>query len=130
MYALMHAFCVQAFAFVEIFASAQQCGCDTAQHVEAVVFENIWAEAAASAYAEACAGTIPAPPLLNARLVLSTCAYTVLASATCKGPGFTKELVGGTTPNFAGVAQGRPSSLHVCALTQLHSTTLLCTLDS
>ena len=63
----MNVFRVQAFAFVEIFASAEVCGCDTEQHVEAEAFENIWAEAAASAYAEACIGAIPVPLLVTVR---------------------------------------------------------------
>lgn len=45
---------MQAFAFVEIFASAGTCGCNTEQFVEAEAIADIFVEAAASAYAEAC----------------------------------------------------------------------------
>lgn len=52
---------MQAFAFVEIFASAEVCGCDTAQHVEGMTMADIWAEASANAYAEACVSMFRIP---------------------------------------------------------------------
>lgn len=53
--------CVQAEAFAETFAAAQDCNCDVAVRAEASVWADIWVEAAANAYAEACVGA-PAPP--------------------------------------------------------------------
>ena len=53
--------CVQAFAFVEIFAAAELCGCNISQFIELDAVENIFVTASASAYAETCISAIPFP---------------------------------------------------------------------
>ena len=50
---------MQAAAFVEVFVGASACGCDVGDYVEALDFEDIWAEASASAYAAACVSATP-----------------------------------------------------------------------
>lgn len=47
---------MQAEAFAETFASAQDCNCDVAVTAEASVWADIWVEATANAYAEGCVG--------------------------------------------------------------------------
>ena len=55
----MIVFRVQAFAFVEIFAEAGMCGCELMQFVAVETVEDIFAQASAGAYAEACVSAIP-----------------------------------------------------------------------
>ena len=50
---------VQAAAFSDIFVSAGTCGCRVDAFFEGSSLEDIWAEAAASAYAEACISVSP-----------------------------------------------------------------------
>ena len=52
-------FCVQAEAFAVAFASAETCGCNVSASAEVHVFDEIWVEAVANAYAETC---VSAPP--------------------------------------------------------------------
>lgn len=49
----------QAEAFAEGFAMAETCGCSVSNYAEAFVFEEIWVEASANAYAETCASANP-----------------------------------------------------------------------
>lgn len=50
---------VQASAFTEAVVTAATCGCTLVQFLDASVLGNIWAQASANAYAEACLGTFP-----------------------------------------------------------------------
>ena len=53
---------MQAEAFAETFAEAQDCNCDVAVSAQASVWADIWVEAIANAYAETCVGAHSHPP--------------------------------------------------------------------
>ena len=50
---------MQAEAFASAFASADTCNCDVSVSADVRVWDEIWVEAVANAYAETCSGALP-----------------------------------------------------------------------